>query len=72
MPKPCKGHQNQGFSIFEKIEKSMPKWLPKIINNRPKSTMGPSRFDLFIDIIDLGPFRKKHVFKIGPKRPTII
>ena len=69
--KTCQNHVRvikiKVFRFLKKVEKSMPKWLPKVIQNRPKSTMGPSRFDLFIDFIDFGPCRKKHVFSIGPK-----
>ena len=69
--KTCQNHVRdikiKVFRFLKKVEKMNQKGLPEVIQNRLKRTMGPSRFDLFIDIIDFGHCRTKHVFSIDPK-----
>ena len=58
MPKPCKGHRFQGFSVFRKVEKSMPNGLPKSMKIGPKCDLGPSLVDLSSTFGDFGRCRK--------------
>jgi hypothetical protein len=43
-------------------EKSMPKWLPKVMKNDPKWSPGAPRIDLFLVFIDLWRRRKNLIF----------
>jgi hypothetical protein len=58
-PEPLKIIEKQTLFLIlghsKNNEKTIQKRFPKVIQNLLKATMGPSRFDLFIDIIDCGP-----------------
>ena len=63
------------FAILEKVEKSMPKWLPKVMKNHPKWHPGALIVDLFFVFIDFGRSRKKHDFSMrfrGDQKTTKI
>jgi len=44
-------------------EKSMPKWLPKVMKNRAKWSPGAPRIDLFFVFIDFWRRRKNLIFR---------
>ena len=53
------------FAILEKIEKSMQKWLPKVMKHHSKWSPGAPRVDLLIIFIDFGRNRKNFIFWWG-------
>jgi hypothetical protein len=50
-------------SFKKNNEKSMPKWLPKVMKNAPKWSPGAPRIDLFFVFINLWRRRKNLIFR---------
>ena len=51
------------FAISEKVEKSMPKWPPKVMKNHSKWHPGAAKVDLFIIFMHFGQCRKNMIFR---------